>query len=322
MASINELLSPVAEPSSSPEQSPQAFVGQKPESLHFTIEFVLDTACPHCYIGLKNLNAAIDAYKLQHPNATFEVTCSPVILSPSAGRSVDTKEVYYQTIRGFAPSTIQDWTRQGQESGINFSWQEGRTGNSRDSHKLLRLALEATPSTYRSSSFTRAFGHNRLSTTSSSLVTDVTPVGARGPQTQMQLADTIYREYFENNRDLSDRSFLLNTGTSLTNIPAEEIQACLESDEWDYAIDRLSDRNKMEFNAVPVFIIQGRFVAGGWQTPQKLLDIFEHVRAEGPNAPGRILSVPGGGWWMPGGVFRGANQDAAETGRRSAFGSS
>lgn len=56
-------------------------------SLHFTIEFILDTICPHCYIGLKNLNVAIDIYKQRYPDATFEVTCSPIVLNPDAGRS-------------------------------------------------------------------------------------------------------------------------------------------------------------------------------------------------------------------------------------------
>jgi predicted DsbA family dithiol-disulfide isomerase len=127
----------------------------------------------------------------------------------------------------------------------------------------------------------------------------------------MRLLAAIYREYFENNHDLSDRTWLLDIGTSLTDLPAAEIQACLESEEWDQAIDRLSDRNKQEFRAVPVFIIQGRFVAGGWQSPEKFLEVFERIRLAGPNAPGKVLSVPGGGWWMPGGVFQGASQTSA-----------
>lgn len=203
---------------------------------------------------------------------------------------------------------MEAWTRQGAEIGINFDWDGGRTGNSRDSHKLLRLALEANPSTYRSSSFTKAFGFARPSDVPSSPSVSSTDSKARGPQTQMRLVEHIYKGYFEDNRDLSDRAWLLELGTSLTSIPAAEIQACLESEEWDQAIDRLSDRNRQEFNAVPVFVMQGRFVAGGWQTAARFLEIFERIRNEGPNAPGRMLSVPGGGWWMPGGVFRAASQ--------------
>ncbi|KAI0133653.1 hypothetical protein BJ170DRAFT_607055 [Xylariales sp. AK1849] len=219
--------------------------------------------------------------------------------------------------RGFAPSTLNEWTRLGAEVGINFSWQHGRTGNSRDSHKLLRLALESTPTMARSSSFTQAFSRGPAPGQETSTAQ---PLGARGPQTQMRLVETIYREYFENNYDLSDRSWLLSLGTSLLNIPAAEIQDCLESEEWDAAIDRLSERNRQDFNAVPVFILQGRFVAGGWQRPEMFIEIFERIRTEGPTGPGGTLSQPGGGSWLPGGVFR--CQGGGTSGPESAYGGS
>ncbi|KAI1880689.1 hypothetical protein JX265_000929 [Neoarthrinium moseri] len=306
MASIQDLLSAEAQPPLASAQLKTTDISSSDgtKSLHFTIEFILDTICPHCYIGIRNLNTAIDLYKKQQPHATFEVTCSPIILNPRAGRAVDIKEDYY-TIRGFAPSTIEEWTRQGAAIGINFNWQNGRTGSSRDSHKLLRLALESAPTTYRSSSFTRAFGHNNAAAVSSQETTMVQKApGARGPATQMRLLESIFREYFENGHDLSDRAWLQSLAASLTDLSTPEVQACLESDEWDAAIDRLSDRNRQEFNAVPVFILQGRFVAGGWQKPELFLEIFERIRTEGPAAPGGMLSVPGGGWWLPGGVFR------------------
>lgn len=90
MASIKDLLSPMAEASLSPGQSPRSDskpYETTPENLHFTVEFILDTVCPHCYIGLRNLNTAIRIYKEKHPNATFEVTCSPIVLNPQAERS-------------------------------------------------------------------------------------------------------------------------------------------------------------------------------------------------------------------------------------------
>lgn len=54
------------------------------EIKYFGIEFIHDTICPFCYIGLKNLLSAIDRYKSAHPDAVFEVTCTPFILAPTA----------------------------------------------------------------------------------------------------------------------------------------------------------------------------------------------------------------------------------------------
>jgi hypothetical protein len=90
MASIQDLLSSTEEPVRSQDRSVPSTENQQlaiSESLRFTIEFVLDTICPHCYIGLRNLNTAIETYKRQHPGAVFEITCSPILLAPSAGRS-------------------------------------------------------------------------------------------------------------------------------------------------------------------------------------------------------------------------------------------
>jgi predicted DsbA family dithiol-disulfide isomerase len=200
-------------------------------------------------------------------------------------------------MRGFAPETLDQWSRQGAKVGINFNWDGGRTGNSRDSHKLLRLALEPRPTAYRSSSFTQAFEHRRRqSASSSSSAGQIGPV--RGSEVQMRLLEALFRESFENNYDISDRAWLQWLGTSLTNIPPAEIQACLESEEWDRAIDRLSDRNRQEFSAVPVFILQGCFVAGGWQRPELFLDVFECIRAGASGTSGGVFSAPGGPWWQ------------------------
>jgi hypothetical protein len=54
------------------------------ETQYFVVEFIHDTICPFCYIGMKNLFTAIDIYKLKYPNAIFEVTCTPFILAPTA----------------------------------------------------------------------------------------------------------------------------------------------------------------------------------------------------------------------------------------------
>ena len=97
MVSIQDLLLPTEEePPVSPRGSAPGPAGAAagpaapaaaPGSTHFRIEFILDTICPHCYIGLKNLTAAIQIHQGRHPEDTFEVTFSPIILNRAASRS-------------------------------------------------------------------------------------------------------------------------------------------------------------------------------------------------------------------------------------------
>lgn len=53
-------------------------------TLTITIETFSDTVCPWSYIGKKNLDKAIDAYRDQHPEIDFEVTWNPFYLHPEA----------------------------------------------------------------------------------------------------------------------------------------------------------------------------------------------------------------------------------------------
>lgn len=53
-------------------------------ALTITIQTFSDTVCPWSYIGKKNLDKAIDAYKDQHPEVDFEVTWNPFYLHPEA----------------------------------------------------------------------------------------------------------------------------------------------------------------------------------------------------------------------------------------------
>lgn len=53
-------------------------------ALTITIQTFSDTVCPWSYIGKKNLDKAIDAYRDQHPEVKFEVTWNPFYLHPEA----------------------------------------------------------------------------------------------------------------------------------------------------------------------------------------------------------------------------------------------
>lgn len=94
MTSIRDLLRPADNETSTGKRARDADadtdamdIGATAETTHFTIEFILDIICPYCYIALKNLDAAIEIYTARHPEATFEITCSPFLLDPIAARS-------------------------------------------------------------------------------------------------------------------------------------------------------------------------------------------------------------------------------------------
>ncbi|KAI1095575.1 hypothetical protein F5B19DRAFT_503746 [Rostrohypoxylon terebratum] len=335
MASIRDLLSPVVDRSSdepetnSGDDSPE--LDNVPETTHFVVEFILDLVCPYCYIGFKNLTAAIETYTTKHPEATFEVVCSPYMLDPLATRSGrdsvqarptpshPTPKVTpfdkplltgSQTDRKSPPAydksrylnipkrSLEYWNELGSQAGIAFVW-EGRTGSTRDAHKLLRFALEASPTTARSTAFTSR-PRDRQQTTRPSPDPLPAPDGVhpapppRGPSLQMRWLATLLRAYHETEADISSRAFLASLFTSSSSssshpnldhppdVSRTSIPTLLTDPTWDRFLDiHFADscsRPGLTVRAVPTFIINDRYVVGGAQSAAFWVEELERVR--------------------------------------------
>lgn len=191
-----------------------------------------------------------------------------------------------------------EWSRLGDDVGIDFRWR-GLTGNTRDSHKLLRLALEGSSTT----SASRSTAFTSQGTSSSAHVTAEIPdsaisataredggvPGYLGPQMQLRLLEIMYHEYFEKDQDLSSQAWLVEVGSRVLGLPPTEIRACLESDERDRNMTALlDDVRDRGFHAIPQFILQEHYLAGGWQKPDLFLEVFERIRTGG-GAEGGVL---------------------------------
>ncbi|KAI0102313.1 hypothetical protein GGR51DRAFT_294933 [Nemania sp. FL0031] len=291
---VQDLLIPDEEPSqsSAAEGKRVAKPNFAPSEIkYFVVEFIHDTICPFCYIGMKNLLMAIDIYKSRHPDAVFEVTCTPFILAPTAKISYYDKYYYYSAERGLPTSRFDVWNRLGEDAGIRFSW-KGRTGNSRDSHKLLRFALQKTPTVQASTELTvyRPTVDAPLYPPYS-LRAPEQPVSLpqpRGPDLQMRLLDAITTNYHEHDKDLSDREFLLEITRTVTGFSEDDIRAVLDSPEWDRTVDMLSSevQNRISVRsrlagpivAVPTMVFNNKWVYGGFQKVDDIVNQFELLR--------------------------------------------
>ncbi|KAJ8124293.1 hypothetical protein O1611_g9348 [Lasiodiplodia mahajangana] len=291
---VQDLLIPDEEPSQSSTIKGKRVAKRNPtlsETKYFVVEFIHDTICPFCYIGMKNLLRAIDVYKSRHPDAVFEVICTPFILAPTAKISYYDKYYYYSAERGLPTSRFDVWSRLGEDAGIRFSW-KGRTGNSRDSHKLLRFALQKTPTVQASTELTvyqPAVDAPLYPPYSLRAPEQPVPLPQpRGPDLQMRLLDAITTNYHEHDKDLSDPEFLLGITKDVTGFPEDEIRAVLDSPEWDHTIDILSSevQNRISVRsrlagpivAVPTMVFNNKWVYGGFQKVDDIVGQFELLR--------------------------------------------
>ncbi|KAI0120465.1 thioredoxin-like protein [Hypoxylon sp. NC0597] len=317
MASIRDLLVPAGDGNAKLEMKVKgeaARVDTVSETTHFTVEFILDVLCPWCYIGLKNLNNAITAYKDRHPEATFEVTCSPFLLDPLAPRSAYGKPTYLNVPK----YSIDQWAALGEPVGIKFSW-KGRTGNTRDAHKLLRFALESTPTTAPSTAFAKRSRNQSLNqgaapaaaapetAPTSPRQADPHPASAsdsspqpRGPALQLRVLEALFKWHHESDGDLSDRRALTATAAAATGFSAADMLAVCESEEWGRAVDELfldvtspRGRRGLNIRAVPTFVVNDRYVIGGLQSRDFFMEEFERIGRGGGGGVGGGRGVRG-----------------------------
>jgi len=219
----------------------------------FNIEVVSDTVCPWCYVGKQKLEKAISAYKTQHPdsNDTFSTTWMPFYLNPGAPSVGVDKTSYYRTKFGDDRTEMifERLSQVGKDTGINFKF-GGKTGNTRDSHRLIQLGK------------------------------------SKSPAIQTRVVEELFAAYFENEGDITSHETLQKAGMK-AGLDEKEVKEWLGSDKGGRAVDEEVEAAQLsQVSGVPNFTIQGKYEIGGAQDPGVFLSLFEKIKAteEGENA--------------------------------------
>lgn len=223
---------------------------------NYSISITSDTVCPWCYVGLRRLQSAISTHKRSYPTDTFTTTWHPFYLNPDAPTpGVDKATVYAAKFGAQRTHMMQQHlSRLAQPLGINFAF-GGKTGNTRDSHRVVNLALQKG-----------------------------------GPELQNAVMEEFFKAYFEVNEDISDREMLIRRAGD-AGLDQEEVRRYLESGEGAEEVDREVAMAKRRFvSGVPDFVVNDRYEVQGAEEPDAFLDIFERIRKEGGGANGGVVA--------------------------------
>ena len=213
----------------------------------FSISIVSDTVCPWCYVGKKRLEAGIAAYKAAHPSSTdtFSTTWHPFYLNPDAPKTSIDKTAFYRAKFGDqrAAAAFQMLSQIGQKEGIAFKF-GGRTGNTRDSHRLVQLGK------------------------------------TKSAAQQTRVIEELFASYFEKEEDITSWEVLLGAAER-AGLERGEASEWLESGKGGEEVDReVEEAYKKGISGVPNFEINGRFEVGGAQEPQAFVTLFERIKRE------------------------------------------
>lgn len=221
--------------------------------MKFDIKVISDTVCPWCFVGKRRIEAGIAAYKSANPNSqdTFSISWHPYYLDASAPVEGEEKRARYLRRFGEAKfATIQETlAAAGRDVGIQFSF-GGRTGHTRDSHRLIRLA------------------------------------GQKGEEVQNRVVNELFTRYFEKEQDITDRA-MLRSAAETAGMDGDAVGAYLESNEGVEEVeDEVVRAQQMGVRGVPNIRINGLFEAPGAVDADIFRQIFEKIRSLGEHYGG------------------------------------
>lgn len=128
----------------------------------------------------------------------------------------------------------------GQQEGISFKF-GGRTGNTRDSHRLIQLGK------------------------------------TKSPEMQTKVIEQLFHAYFEDEQDITAQNVLFEAGTK-AGLESTEVKALLESDQFGDAVDsEVLEAKQRAVSGVPNFTIQDMYEFSGAQEPTAFVQLFERV---------------------------------------------
>jgi len=130
----------------------------------------------------------------------------------------------------------------GKDTGINFKF-GGKTGNTRDSHRLIQLGK------------------------------------SKSPAVQTRVVEELFAAFFENEGDITDHGILKNAALK-AGLEEKEVDEWLNSDKGGKEVDEEVEMAQLnQISGVPNFTIQGKYEVGGAQDPGVFLRLFEKIKA-------------------------------------------
>lgn len=207
------------------------------------IDVYADVVCPWCYIGLQRLEQAL----AQRTELQVERRWRPFQLRPEMpflGRPW--REFTNEKFGGMhqAEQIFARVTKVGARDGIDFRFDRISTApNTADAHRLILLAQE----------------HGRA----------------------WPLARALFRAYFTEGRDISDRQELVAIAAD-SGLAEQQTRAYLESDAGRCAVEQSQlEAIYRGINSVPCYMINGQGAILGAQPVEALLAALDQARSAG-----------------------------------------
>jgi len=214
------------------------------------IDIISDVVCPWCYIGKRQIEAALALYARQDPGTDKpSVTWRPFQLNPQLPAEGMSRHEY--VVQKFGAARAKDVyarvTAVGAEHGIAFAFDRiARQPNTVAAHSLIALAgAAATP----------------------------------GDGLQGRIKEALLHAYFLDGVDLTRTENLVAIATA-AGLDPEAAERCLGDPQSRLEVEREDQRARaLGVQGVPFFIFDGKLAVSGAQGANALLDAMRQAQA-------------------------------------------
>ncbi|MEH6818497.1 DsbA family oxidoreductase [Dietzia psychralcaliphila] len=214
------------------------------------IDIWSDVVCPFCWIGKRHLEAALEAFRSDHPGTEVEVVWRAFELDPAAPRHGDplVDESTAQMLARKYGMTLSE-AEAGQEQmagrfrelGLEFNWRAATTSSTFDAHRLAALAAD-----------------HGLSD---------------------EVDEALRRAYFTDGERLSDPEVLRRVGVG-AGVPADAVDRMLTGDGFgDRVREDIEAARGIGVKGVPFFVLDGRLAVSGAQPVEVFGQALEQALA-------------------------------------------
>lgn len=223
-----------------------------------------DVMCPFCYIGKKNMEAAVaklpfkDEIEIEWKSYQLD----PTLDKNTAGISINT---YLSQKKGLPVDKIKEMQQNiveiGNKAGIHFNQENAVVVNTNTAHRLIHFAQE------------------------------------NGKGSEME--EALFKAHFTDEKNVADVTELANLAASvgLDKVKAEEV---LHSEAYDYEVNQdIMDAKNMGISGVPFFVLNNKYAVSGAQPSEVFEEALFQTYSEtqsisGSRDSGSCCSVDGG----------------------------
>lgn len=204
------------------------------------IDIVSDVVCPWCAIGYGNLTQALE----QLTSVQANVQWHPFQLNPYMGKEGQDINEHISEKYGLTDKQMEDNKQNikamGKKAGFDISFDKrARIYNTLDCHILLHFAQE------------------------------------KDKQTELKLA--LFKAYFTDGKDVSDRAVLIDAVESV-GLDKQEAEIALDSEHYKKTVqDEESKFKSMGISSVPAFIINNKYLLSGGQPVENFIQSLTEI---------------------------------------------